>query len=304
MDTTTLPSWNDGPARRAVLEFLATVTEAGPGHVPPVDRVATFDNDGTLWCEQPLPPQFDFVLRRWAEMAEADPSKRREQPYQAAVERDADWLRHYYDHIPELLRGLAHAFDGATPEQFEAIVARFFTDVHHPRFGLPYDQVVYQPMRELLELLAANGFRVFIASGGGRDFMRVISEATYGVLRERVIGTAPDYEYRDGTLHRLPTLLGGVDDGPGKPVHIFHQVGRRPLLAGGNSDGDVEMMESARFALLVHHDDADREYAYDVKAERALDVAARDGWTVVSMRDDWSTVFPQRVPVRTAAEVG
>jgi phosphoserine phosphatase len=306
MDAMTLPSWNEGPARRAVLEFLRTVTADGPGHVPPIDRVATFDNDGTLWCEQPLPPQFDFVLRRWAEMAEADPSKRLEQPYRAAVERDAEWMRAYEQHIPELMRGVAEAFIGTTPEQFEAVVTRFFTDVHHPRFWIPYEQVAYQPMRELFDLLAAHGFRIFIVSGGGRDFMRVIAEPTYGVLRERVIGTAPDYEYRDGNLYRLPTMLGGVNDGPGKPVHIYHQIGRAPVLAGGNSDGDIEMLQSARFALLVHHDDSEREYAYNAKAERALALAERDGWTVVSMRDDWATVFPQpaAAPAGATAAVG
>jgi phosphoserine phosphatase len=295
-----LQSWNEGPARQAVLEFLRTVTEDGPGYVMPADRVATFDNDGTLWCEQPLPPQFDFVLRRWAATAAADPSKRYVEPYRAAIERDADWLHDYEHHVPELLQGMAEAFTGTTPEQFEEIVRRFFTEVDHPRFGVPYDQAFYQPMRELLDLLASLEFRVFITSGGGRDFMRVISEPVYGILRERVIGTAPDYEYRDGRLYRLPTVLGGVDDGPGKPVHIYHQIGRPPLLAAGNADGDVEMLRSARFALLVRHDDAQREYAYDGKAKRALATAARDGWTVVSMRDDWATVFPT-APVEAAA---
>jgi phosphoserine phosphatase len=296
-----LPSWHDGPAKRAVLGFLADVAGDGPGYLAPVDRIAAFDNDGTLWCEQPLPPQFDFVLRRWAAMAEADPAKRTQQPYRAAVELDTDWLRAYEQHIPELMKGMAEAFSGSTPEQFERTVRKFFGDVRHPRFGVSYDNVVYQPMRELLDLLAAYDFRVFIVSGGGRDFMRVISEPSYGVLRERVIGTAPDYEYRDGTLYRLPTALGGVDDGPGKPVHIFHQVGRPPAFAGGNADGDVEMLESARFALLIRHDDAEREYAYDDKAKRALAAAERDGWAVASMREDWATVFPVRA--RTAAGV-
>ncbi len=290
-----LPSWHDGAARQAVLGFLASVTRDGPDHLETADRVATFDNDGTLWCEQPLPPQFDFVLRQWAAMAQADPSKRTQQPYRAAVELDADWLRAYEQHIPELMKGMAEAFSGTTPEQFEDIVRGFFATVHHPRFGVPYQDVVYQPMRELLDLLTAHEFRVFIVSGGGRDFMRVISEPSYGVLRERVIGTAPDYEYRDGTLYRLPTALGGVDDGPGKPVHIYHQVGRPPAFAGGNADGDVEMLQSARFPLLVHHDDAEREYAYEDKAKRALATAARDGWAVASMRDDWATVFPATV---------
>ena len=200
-------------------------------------------------------------------------------------------MRDYQRHIPELLQGVAAAFTGTTPEQFEDTVQRFFTDVRHPRFDVPYARVAYQPMRELLDLLAGHQFRVFITSGGGRDFMRVISEPVYGVPRERVIGTAPDYEYRDGQLYRLPNLLGGVDDGPGKPVHIYHQIGRRAVFAGGNSDGDVEMLRSARFALLVRHDDADREYSYDANAQRALAVAADESWTVVSVRDDWVTVF-------------
>jgi phosphoserine phosphatase len=205
--------------------------------------------------------------------------------------KDAAWLRGFESHIPEILRGLGEAFTEMTAEQFEDQVRKFFAKARHPRFGNSYQQISYRPMRELIELLKAHDFRVFIASGGGRDFMRVISEETYGVYREQVIGTAPEHEYRNGQLFRVAKMLGTIDNGPGKPVHIFAQTGRLPALAGGNSDGDIEMLECARFGLLVHHDDAKREYAYDNGAEKALAAAKDKGWTVVSMKNDWKTVF-------------
>jgi phosphoglycolate phosphatase-like HAD superfamily hydrolase len=286
-----LPSWNDGKAQTAILEFVEQATHPGPGYVEPADRVATFDNDGTLWCEKPLPVQLDFILRRWGEMAAADPKLREVQPYKAVVEKDMAWLAGFESHVPEVMRGLGEAFLDLTPAQFEQQVQTFFATAKHPRFDVPYLEVAYRPMLELMQLLTANDFRVFVASGGGRDFMRVICEDAWGLHRERVIGTAPEHEYRDGELHRTANMLGTIDNGPGKPVHIYDTVGRLPVLAAGNTDGDIEMLRSAQLALLVHHDDPDREFAYDGGAEQAHTAAQAEHWVVVSVKDDWNVVF-------------
>jgi phosphoglycolate phosphatase-like HAD superfamily hydrolase len=287
-----LESWNDGPAKSAILAFIRSVTEPGPDFVEPADRIATFDNDGTLWCEKPMYVQADFVLRRWGEMVKADPSKATEQPYKAVVERDLAWLGALEQHVPELLKGMGEAFGGITVDAFEAEVRAFFEAARHPTLGRAYTDVGYAPMIELLDLLRANGFKVFICTGGGRDFVRPVSDTMYGIPRESIIGSAAMLEYRDGDLYRTAGVEQPIDDGPGKPVHIFNRTGRRPLLAGGNSDGDIAMLETARFALLVHHDDADREFAYDKGTEHALEEARARGWTVISMKDDFGTVFP------------
>ena len=290
-DPGSLPSWRPGGARTAVLDFVQSVTEPGPSFVPPAERIATFDNDGTLWCEKPLYGQADFILRRWTAMLQADPSLAERQPYKALAEGDRAWLAALLDHVPDLLRGLAEAFGGITTDAFEAQVRAFFDDVRHPTLGVPYTATAFVPMRELVALLQANDFRVFICSGGGRDFVRVVSEEMYGIPREAVIGSAGTLEFRDGEIVRGTDVEQPIDDGPGKPVHIFARTGRRPLIAGGNADGDIEMLSMARFALLVHHDDAEREFAYDTGSERALAEAASRGWTVASMRDDFATVF-------------
>jgi phosphoglycolate phosphatase-like HAD superfamily hydrolase len=286
-----LASWTDGATRSGILEFIRSVSTPGDGFVVPAERIAVFDNDGTLWCEKPLYVQADFVFRRWKEMVQADPSKASEQPYKALVEGDRAWLWAIEQHIPELLKGLAEGFGGITTGEFESRAQSFFGDARHPTLGRPYTQLGYVPMRELLDLLRANDFRVFICTGGGRDFVRLIAEAMYGVPRENIIGSGTTLEYRDGAVYRTMSVEQPIDDGPGKPVHIWMRTGRTPLLACGNSDGDAAMLESARFGLLVHHDDADREFAYDTGTEHALAAAGGQGWTVVSMKDDWSTVF-------------
>ncbi len=300
-----LRSWNDGPAKRGILEFLASVTEPGDSYVSPEERIATFDNDGTLWCEKPLYVQADFVFRRWQAMVEADPGKAAEQPYKALVENDHAWLANLLDHIPELVQGVTEAWEGITTEAFEAAARDFFTTTTHPTLGVPYTETGYRPMRELLDLLDDHDFVVYVCSGGGRDFVRPVSARMYGVPRERVIGSATTLEYRDGGVYRTAGVEQPIDDGPGKPVHIWARTGRRPLFAAGNSDGDMAMLEFARFGLLVHHDDAEREFAYDEGAENALAAAAVHGWTVVSMKDDFATVFaaadsssPEREPTR------
>jgi len=290
-DHDALPSWSDGAAKAAILGFVDSVTEPGDDFVPIAERVATFDNDGTLWCEKPMYVQADFLLRRWGEMVEADPEKANDQPYKALVEKDQEWLAHVLDHVPELIKGVTEAYEGITVATFETFVQRFFAAARHPTLDVPYTEVGYRPMRELLDLLAANDFTVYICSAGGRDFVRPVSAQMYGIPRERVIGSATTLEYRDGEVYRTKGVEQPVDEGPGKPIHIWTRTGRKPLLAGGNADGDAAMLESARFGLLIHHDDAEREFAYDTGAEHALAEAPKRGWTVVSMKDDFATVF-------------
>ena len=302
---TALASWREGPARRAVVEFVARVDSE---NVPADERIAVFDNDGTLWCEKPMPIQLDFILRRLVEMAEADASLRARQPWKAAYERDYAWLsavmdQHYAGddtNVRIVAGGILAAFDGISVEDFDAHSDAFLRSAQHPTLGRGYLECAYAPMIELLRFLEANGFSNYIVSGGGRDFMRPISQDVYGIPRERVVGSASALAYtsdeRGGTItHKAaPDYL---DDGPEKPIRIWSRTGRRPLLAAGNSNGDVPMLDFTQHAdkpflrLLVLHDDEARETAYTTGAERALERAAADAWTVVSMKDDWEKVF-------------
>ena len=296
-----LASWKDGSTKDAVLEFVERVSADG---VPPEERVAVFDNDGTLWCEKPLPIQADFILRRLYEMAEADPALREKQPWQAAYERDYAWLgqvmvEHYAGddtNVRTLLGGVIAAHAGISVDEFEQQADAFLRSAQHPTLGRGYLQCAYAPMVELLRYLGANGFANYIASGGGRDFMRPVSDEVYGIPRERVIGSSIALDYRDGAIIRKPEA-DVLDDGPAKPVRIWSRVGRRPLVAAGNSNGDIEMLDFSRrpdrptLRLLVLHDDAEREFGYTTGAEGALERAAAEGWTVVSMQNDWTTVF-------------
>jgi phosphoglycolate phosphatase-like HAD superfamily hydrolase len=293
-----LASWNDGPAKQAILDFVASVTTPGADFVAIADRIATFDNDGTLWVEQPLPPQFDFVFRQWAEEIKADPSLAEEQPYKAIMARDPAFFAGIASQDPQvvatLLKAFARTWAGTTPDEFDAQVREWLTTVKQPKLGVPYIELVYQPMLELLDFLRANAFRIFVCSGGGRDFMRVFAKDAWGIYKENVIGTAAEYTYTNGKIVRTEQALGGLDVGPGKPEHIFAQTGRLPLFAGGNADVDIEMLTSATFALLVNHDDDIREFAYTSGAERSMVKANELGWTVISMKSDWNTVFIQR----------
>jgi phosphoglycolate phosphatase-like HAD superfamily hydrolase len=304
-----LPSWNDGPARRAVVEFVHRVTgEAGEAAVPAEDRVAVFDNDGTLWCEKPAPIQLLFILRRLAAMADEQPELRGRQPWKAAREQDGAYFSdivaaHYTGDdsgVPTLAAGILGAYAGVTVEDFEAEARSFLLTGRHPSLGRTFVSCAYAPMVELLDHLRANGFTTYVASGGGRDFMRPISQQAYGIPREQVIGSSTKFDYVEDAsggriTHRAePDYL---NDGAEKPVRIWSRIGRRPLLAAGNSNGDIQMLRYTRHAdkptlrLLVNHDDADREFAYAEGAERALAQADAEGWTVVSMRHDWATVF-------------
>ncbi|MFC6600078.1 HAD family hydrolase [Kitasatospora paranensis] len=290
-----LPSWNQGPARQAILDHVRAATTPGAAFVEPADRIATFDNDGTLWVEQPLPPQFDFVFRAWGKEVKADPSLAERQPYKALVERDQGFFEGVATQEPEvvatLLEAFARSWAGTPPAEFDAQVREWTRTVRDPRFGVPYVELVYRPMLELFDLLRAHGFRVFVCSGGGRDFMRVFAEDTWGIPKENVIGTAAAYTWTGGRIVRSPEFLGGLDLGPGKPEHIFAHTGRLPAFAGGNADVDIEMLRSAAFALLVRHDDERREYAYTKGAEASLAAAEELGWTVLSMKSDWATLF-------------
>ncbi len=300
-----LTSWNDGAAKRAVVEFVArTVADA----VPAEERIAVFDNDGTLWCEKPMPIQADFILRRLYEMAEADPKLRDRQPWKAAHERDYPWLGKVLDdhyagddtNVRTLLGGVLAAYQGISVDDFEAKADAFLRSAKHPTLGRGYLECAYLPMVELLAYLEANGFSNYIASGGGRDFMRPISQDVYGVPRERVIGSATALEYtsdeRGGTItHKAEADY--LDDGPQKPIRIWSRTGRRPVLAAGNSNGDIAMLDFAghpdkpSLRLLVLHDDPEREFDYTRGAEQALEKARTDEWTVVSVKNDWASVF-------------
>jgi len=300
-----LPSWNDGAAKARIVAFVQAVTDAaGKDHVAPADRVAVFDNDGTLWSEQPMYVQLAFALDRVKALAPQHPEWRDQQPFKAALEGDMKALAQSGEHgLLELVMA-THA--GNTTEEFAAIVQDWLAEVRHPKTGRPYTEMVYQPMLELLAYLRDNGFKTFIVSGGGIEFMRPWAEAVYGIPPEQVIGSSikTKYEVREGkpALVRLPEL-NFIDDKAGKPVGINQHIGRRPIAAFGNSDGDFQMLEwtttgeGTRLGLIVHHDDAEREYAYDRKSamgrlDKGLDEAAPRGWVVVSMKSDWKRIFP------------
>jgi phosphoglycolate phosphatase-like HAD superfamily hydrolase len=290
-----LASWNDGRAKESILDYVSQATTSGSGFVPVAERIATFDNDGTLWVEQPIPPQFDFVFGHWAEEINADPSLAEKQPYKSLVDKDPSFLQGVATQDPETVKVLLAAFgrswNGTTPEEFDAQVRAWLDTATQPKLGVRYAELVYKPMLELLDYLRANEFRVFVCSGGGRDFMRVFAEETWGVYKENVIGTAADYSFTDGRIIRGDQALGSLDVGPGKPEHIFAQTGRLPAFAGGNADVDIEMLTAAQFSVMVSHDDADREFEYTGGAEASFAKADELGWTVVSMKHDWNTVF-------------
>jgi phosphoserine phosphatase len=306
-----LTSWRDTATRAHIVEFVARVTtEGSPGYVAAADRVAVFDNDGTLWSEKPIPIQLDFTLYRMAELAETDPALKNRQPYQAAANRDYHWLgaamvKHYHgdDSDLHLLMAAAEtAFGGMTVEAFRQEVTGWLQTASHPQLHRPYLTCAFAPMTELLRYLEANGFSTYIASGGDRDFMRPFAEQLYGIPPERVIGSALGLDLRPGeedTDLIYKSKIDFFDDGPEKPVRIWSRTGRRPLVAGGNSNGDIPMLRFARqpgrdaLRLLVLHDDGDREFDYVAGAENALQRASQRSWTVVSVKHDWATVFPQ-----------
>jgi haloacid dehalogenase-like hydrolase len=302
--TDALPSWNDGPAKTSIIEFVARVTaQGGPDFVPVEQRIATFDNDGTLWCEQPMYVQLAFALDRVKAMAPLHPEWKDKQPFKAVLEDDMKTLAESGERGLVELVLVTHA--GMTTAEFEKIVSDWLATARHPRFMRPYTELVYQPMLELLAYMRANGFKTFIVSGGGIEFMRPWSERVYGVPPEQVVGSSikTRFEMRDSApvLFRLPDV-NFIDDKAGKPIGINEHIGRRPIAAFGNSDGDLEMLQwttlsgGVRLGLIVHHTDAEREYAYDRqshfgKLDKALDAAASNRWTVVDMKKDWKRMF-------------
>jgi phosphoglycolate phosphatase-like HAD superfamily hydrolase len=302
--TDPLPSWTDQPAKSAIVDFVAKVTkEGGPDFVPTEERIATFDNDGTLWCEQPMYNQFAFAIDRVKALAPQHPEWKEKQPFAAVLGNDIAGVVQSGE--KGLLEIIAATHAGMTTDEFDATVMEWMKTARHPRFQRPYNELVYQPMLELLAYLRTNGFKTFIVSGGGIEFMRPWTEKTYGIPPEQVVGSSGKlkYELRDGL--KLPEI-NFIDDKAGKPIGIEQYIGRRPIAAFGNSDGDYEMLRwttadaapgKPRLGLIVHHTDAEREYAYDRDSHigqlvRALDEAKARGWTVVSMKDDWKAVFP------------
>ena len=296
-----LPSWQRGPTRAAIEEFVARVTTPdGPDFVPPAERIATFDNDGTLWIEKPLPNEVFFVLARVRELARANPSLARRQPFKAALEGDAAYF--HEAGIPAIAELINTTHSGMTQEDFATEVRAFIQTATHPRLKRPFTALTYAPMRELLDYLRGHDFDVWICSGGTADFMRVFSEQLYGVPPDHVIGTQLKRESRREagrlSIFRLPAI-DSLNDKDVKPVNIDRQIGRRPVFVGGNvlSGGDIAMMEYSRgrpgpsFQLLVNHDDASREVAYEEKDGASLAAAKSFGFTVVSMKNDWTTVF-------------
>jgi phosphoglycolate phosphatase-like HAD superfamily hydrolase len=300
-----LPTWNDGPTKDAIRSFVSRVTTAGgPDFVPMSERIAVFDNDGTLWSEQPLYIQLAFALDRVRELSPQHPEWKTKEPFKSVLAGDLKAALAGGEKAIADIVSATHT--GTTTDEFREIAARWFASAKHPKYGRPYAECVYQPMLEVLAYLRANGFKTFIVSGGGVEFMRAITERIYGIPPEQVIGSMGNtrFELREGkpVLVRDPGIAF-VDDGPGKPVGIHRHIGRRPIAAFGNSDGDQQMLEwtasgpGPRLAVLVHHTDAAREVAYDRashigKLDKALDEAQAKGWTVASMKDDWKAIFP------------
>jgi len=300
-----LSSWNDGPTKQAIVAFVAKVSKEGsPDFVPPAERIATFDNDGTLWCEQPMYFQLFFALDRVKTLAPQHPEWKTKEPFASLLKGDVKGALAGGEHA--ILEIIVATHAGMTTAEFEKIVADWIATAKHPKFKRPYTECIYQPMVELLAYLRANGFKTFIVSGGGIEFMRPWTEKVYGIPPEQVVGSSikTKYEMRDGkpVLMRLPEM-NFIDDKAGKPVGINEHIGRRPIAAFGNSDGDQQMLEwtqagsGARLMMLVHHDDAAREFTYGAESKigtfsDALMVEAKkDGWTVISMKDDWKTIF-------------
>lgn len=305
-----LPSWNETAAKKAIITFVEKVTTKGsPDFVRPADRIATFDNDGTLWCEQPMYVQLTFAIDRVKALAPKHPEWKEKQPFKAILEDDLETLKEEGKHALAGIIAATHA--GMTNDEFEEIVSQWIATAKHPRFKRLYTECVYQPQLELLAYLRANGFKTFIVSGGGIEFMRPWTKKVYGIGPPRVVGSSvvTEFQMQDGkpVLMRLPKL-NFVDDKAGKPVGIGQHIGQRPILAFGNSSGDREMLQyttggdGARLGLLVYHNDAKREYAYGPAGglpdsligtfpQELMDEAEKSGWIVVGMKEDWSQIF-------------
>jgi phosphoglycolate phosphatase-like HAD superfamily hydrolase len=301
-----LPSWNDGAAKQAIIKFVTqTTTQGSPGFIDPVARIATFDQDGTTWVEQPLPTEAMFSLHQVGVMAAKDPKLKEIEPFKTVLSGDRAAIAKLT--LPELEKIVAVTHSGMTVEEFQKSVQDWITTAQDPRFHHLYTELIYQPMFEVMQYLRANGYKTFIVTGGGQDFVRVVSERTYGVPREQVVGSTGDTTFgydAAGKSQLTKTPKGArIDDKTGKPIGIHLMIGRRPAAAFGNSTGDQEMLEyaqdggGARLLMLVHHDDAAREYAYGPDAkignfpETLMAEAKKRGWVVISMKNDWKRIF-------------
>lgn len=307
-----LPSWNNGTTKTAIVQFVKNVAQkGGPDFVPPAERIATFDNDGTLWCEQPI-AQLIFALDRVKAETSKHPEWKDTEPFKSVLANDMKGVTATGEHGLMELMMASHA--GMTTEEFEQIVKNWLATAKHPKYNRPYTELVYQPMLELLSYLRANGFKTYVVSGGGIEFMRTWMEKVYGIPPEQIVGSSikTKFELQGGkpVLMRLPEIDFN-DDKDGKPVAIQRFIGRRPIAAFGNSDGDLQMLQwtaagsGPRFELLVHHTDGEREYAYDRQSpigrlDKALEEAVQKGWTVVDMKKDWKRVFPSAKPLERA----
>lgn len=299
-----LASWNEGEAKQSIVRFVESVTKEGSADFVPVpERIAVFDNDGTLWGEQPMYFQLLFALDRVKALAPQHPEWNTQEPFASLLKGDVKAALAGGEHA--ILEIVMAAHSGITTDEFEQIVRDWFASAKHPKTGKPYTEMIYQPMLELLDYLRANGFKTFIASGGGIEFVRVFSEQVYGIPPEQVIGSSGKMKFElkgdQMVLNKLPEV-DFIDDKAGKPVAIQKHIGRRPIAAFGNSDGDLQMLQwtcagpGPRFCLYVHHTDAEREWAYDRQSsigrlDKGLDAAADSGWTVVDMQKDWNRVF-------------
>lgn len=303
-----LPSWNDGPAKQSIIDFVVRVTKSGDAeYVPEARRVAVFDNDGTLWAEQPIYFQVAYAMDEIKKMSGSHPEWKDKQPFKAVLDGDHKALAAAGEH--GLLEIMAATHSGMTTDTYNKSVVEWLRDARHPRFDRPYTDLVYQPMLEVLSYLRANGFKTFIVSGGGVEFMRRFADKSYGIPPEQVVGSSGVVKFElsaDGKAELIKEpKVEFIDDGPGKPVGINRFIGRQPIFAFGNSDGDQQMLEytasgsGARFMGLVHHTDGVREWAYDRdskigKLDKALDEATAKGWTVVDMKNDWKQIFLDR----------
>ena len=298
-----LPSWNEGANKTAILDFVAAVTTEGSAdYVDPAHRVATFDNDGTLWSEQPMYVQLVFAIDRVKALASEHPEWKTTEPFKFVLDGDMTALAE--GGVKAITEIVATTHAGMTTDEFATIVSDWIATAKNPDTGMLYTEMVYQPMLELIDYLDANAFEVYIVSGGGISFMRPWTPQVYGIETENVVGSSIKLKYEDGVIQRLAEI-DFIDDGPGKPVGIASHIGKRPIAAFGNSDGDFEMLafttagEGRRLGMIVHHDDGVREVAYDRdshigKLDRAWDAAPAEGWHMISMKDDWATIFPAR----------
>lgn len=301
-----LPSWNEGPSKKAIVDFVTKTTTSGDAdYVAPADRIAVFDNDGTLWAEQPFYFQLAFALDEIKRLAPDHPEWSDKEPFKSVIAGDVKGLMASGE--KGLLQAVAVTHAGITTEEFATNVANWLASAKHPKFNRPYSELVYQPQLELLAYLRANGYKTFIVSGGGVEFMRVFAEKVYGIPPEQVVGSSGVVKFErneDGTTKLVKEpKIEFIDDGAGKPVGINRFIGHRPVIAFGNSDGDQQMLEyttsgaGPRLGLIIHHTDADREVAYDReshigKLDKAMDEAPKAGWILVNMKSDWKTVFP------------